>query len=130
MRLKRARVATITKGRGIDIQLYCSQEPRGLASLSFTLMEHIHAGKYYQPPSVHLDLVWSSGWLLADCVHLHSNWSGFMHQVCHGDHSPEAKVLLLPIINMNPSDVHCIYSTLRFVEEQAQIEYRDTMHYL
>ena len=118
-RLKRARVASIAKGHGIDIQLYCSQEPRSLASLSFTSMDQIHAGKYVQPPSVHLDLVWGSGWLLADCEHPQSNWSGFMQHACNGDHPSEAKVLFLPIININPSDEHCIYSTLRFVEKQA-----------
>jgi hypothetical protein len=42
-----------------------------------------------------------------------------MQHACNGDHPSEAKVLFLPIININPSDEHCIYSTLRFVEKQA-----------
>ena len=41
----------------------------------------------------------------------------FVHQ---GDHPGKASVMFLPIIDMNPSDSTCIYSTLMFVSEHAQ----------
>ena len=48
------------------------------------------------------------------------SWSGFMQKYLNGDHSGKATVTFLPIINLNPSDESCIYSTLLFVEQQAQ----------
>ena len=41
----------------------------------------------------------------------------FVHQ---GDHPGKASVMFLPIIDMNPSDSTCIYSTLMFISEHAQ----------
>lgn len=32
----------------------------------------------------------------------------------------KAEVLMLPIIDLSPTDMSCIYSTLRFVESQAK----------
>ena len=48
------------------------------------------------------------------------SWSGFVQKYLTGDHSGKATVTFLPIINLNPSNESCIYSTLLFVEQQAQ----------
>ena len=48
------------------------------------------------------------------------SWSGFMQKYLNGDHSEKATVNFLPIINLNSSNEFCIYSTLLFVEQQAQ----------
>ncbi|CAB4000917.1 Hypothetical predicted protein [Paramuricea clavata] len=34
--------------------------------------------------------------------------------------TPKSEVLLLPIIDLNPSDESCIYSTLVYIEDQAE----------
>jgi transglutaminase/protease-like cytokinesis protein 3 len=38
-----------------------------------------------------------------------------------GDHSGVATVSFLPIIDLNPNDLSCIYSVLMFVINQAEI---------
>ena len=50
------------------------------------------------------------------------NWSGFMQHIFCNDHnsSPKSEVLFLPIIDLNPSDETCIYSTLNYVQTQAR----------
>ena len=48
------------------------------------------------------------------------SWSGFVQKYLNGDHSGKATVTFLPIINLNPSNESCIYSTLLFVEQQAR----------
>ena len=50
---------------------------------------------------------------------MHANWSGFMQTMSIGDHPAVTDVVLLPIIDLNPSDEHCIFSTLSYVKEQA-----------
>ena len=45
------------------------------------------------------------------------SWSGFMQTVQRGDHPGKSSVIFLPMIDMNPSDLTCIYSTS--VSEQA-----------
>ena len=41
----------------------------------------------------------------------------FLHQ---GHHPGKASIMFLPIIDMNPSDSTCIYSTHMFVSDDAQ----------
>ena len=42
-----------------------------------------------------------------------------MTTVCEGEYPPPASIRLLPILDLNPSDVTCIYSTLLFLRKQA-----------
>jgi len=48
------------------------------------------------------------------------NWSGFMQTVCQGEHSGASTIEMLEIIDLNPSDDNCIYSTLLYVISQAK----------
>jgi len=48
------------------------------------------------------------------------NWSGFMQTFQQGTHPGAANVTFLPMIDMAPSDLTCINSTLWFVAKQAE----------
>ena len=50
------------------------------------------------------------------------SWSGFMTNVSSGEHPGKSTLLLslLPIIDLNPTDMTCVFSTLKFVETQAK----------
>ncbi|WAR17537.1 PTP10-like protein, partial [Mya arenaria] len=48
-------------------------------------------------------------------------WSGFLQTTPTGCHPGKSPVLFLPIIDLNPSDLTCIYSTHDFVATQAKI---------
>jgi hypothetical protein len=43
-----------------------------------------------------------------------------MQFVHNGDHPGKSPVMFLSMIDMNPTDVSCIYSTLLFVSEHAR----------
>lgn len=63
-----------------------------------------------------LDILWETSLLL------HSqrpSWSGMMQMLHLGEHPGRASVTFLPMIDLDPSDESCIYSTLRFVAIQA-----------
>ena len=48
------------------------------------------------------------------------SWTGMMHMVSHREHPGQASVVFLPMIDLNPSDLTCIYSTLHFVCDHAR----------
>jgi len=44
---------------------------------------------------------------------------GTMQLVHQGNHSGKSSVMFLPMIDMNPNDVSCIYSTLKYIQSHA-----------
>ena len=99
----------VTVDKGIPILTYVP-ERNGLASIS--------EGPAQQRQSTSIDEP-RPGWLFPDAAQPRSNWSGFMQLVSRGSHSAVYDVALLPIIDLNPADMHCICSTPSFVEQQA-----------
>ena len=69
-----------------------------------------------QDTTADLDILWKSSILFGSA---RPAWSGMMQFVHDGDHPGKASVMFLPMIDMNPTDVSCIYSTLLFVSEHA-----------
>ena len=75
---------------------------------------------YVLPNSLNTDIIWHSASITSTESKPRANWSGYMQNISHGKHSPKAKVTFLPIIDLNPSDYTCIYSTLLFIIEQSK----------
>jgi len=75
--------------------------------------------KYVNPPLTQLDLLWHVGWRCTNEDNPRSSWAGFMHDVCKPtvEFPPPSDILMLPIIDLHSSDMSCIYSTLRFIEQ-------------
>ena len=70
-----------------------------------------------QDPTADLDLTWKTAIIFASP---RPAWSGMMQFVQHGNHPGKSSFVLLPMIDMNPSDTTCIFSTLKFVSEHAR----------
>ena len=66
-----------------------------------------------QDTTADLDILWKSSILFGSAW---PAWSGMMQFVHDGDHPGKASVMFLPMIDMNPTDVSCIYS---FVSEHV-----------
>ena len=43
------------------------------------------------------------------------SWSGSMQLLHHGTHRGQSSVMFLPMTDLNPSDLSCIHSTLKFI---------------
>ena len=96
----------------------------GRINIQYFMIPPIRAPIVYQPLALlpadnktsQLDVLWKTSLLL------HSqrpSWSGMM-QILHLDEHPgRASVTFLPMIDLDPSDESCIYSTLRFVATHA-----------
>ncbi|CAC5394804.1 unnamed protein product [Mytilus coruscus] len=51
-------------------------------------------------------------------------WSGLMQMVCTGNNPGLSNVTFLPMIDVNPSYMSCVYSTLKFVSKEASYHNR------
>ena len=67
-----------------------------------------------------IDILWQLSWSFPGKDH--SNWSGMMQTVYNNSnlqHSGKASIRFLPIINIAPSDMTCILSTLLYLNKIA-----------
>ena len=69
------------------------------------------------PKDILLDLVWHAKRFGPNIC---PSWSGYMCDISKGTYPGKSTVSMLPIINLNPSDMTCIFSTLNFITQQAK----------
>ncbi len=63
------------------------------------------------------DEIWHT---LSFLLMLRPSWSGYMSNAASGSYPGQSKVYLLPIIDLNPNDMSCLFSTLKFIESRAE----------
>lgn len=63
----------------------------------------------------HLDTLWKISWPLRQ---VRPGWSGMMQAVRKGPHPGKASIHFLPMIDMDPTDLSCVFSTLHFVADE------------
>lgn len=64
-----------------------------------------------------LHILWKLMWPLRSP---RTSWSGMMQMVRRSSHPGQSSVIFLPMIDLNPSDMSCIYSTLVFICNHAK----------
>jgi len=75
---------------------------------------------YVLPLNLSTDNIWIAAGLFSTKENPRPNWSGYMQDISTGSHPPKSTITMLPIIDLNPSDMTCIYSTLLFVIDQSK----------
>lgn len=68
-------------------------------------------------PLSNMDLLWKVCWPFRP---KRPGWSGMMQAFCKGEHPGKSSVHFLPMIDMDPTDMTCIYSTLLFVADESR----------
>ncbi|KAL8591937.1 hypothetical protein ACOMHN_039990 [Nucella lapillus] len=63
-----------------------------------------------------LDLLWKVSWPLRSP---RLGWSGMMQTICSGAYPGKSSFTFLPMIDMDPTNMSCIFSTLHFVSSVA-----------
>ena len=69
------------------------------------------------PLDLSSDMLWQISWNFDIPPTL---WSGFMSLINRNERPSATKIYFLPMIDLNPSDETCIYSTLTYIENQAK----------
>lgn len=92
---------------------YHKDERHDLTALTYQKLVDLQV----QNSCENLDVLWKASVLFGSP---RPAWSGMMQFVQNGDHPGKVTVMFLPMIDLNPSDSTCIFSTLTFVSEHAQ----------
>ena len=85
----------------------------GIRSLSY---QSISLPNVEDPTSA-IDALWKASLLLRP---KRPGWSGLMQMVQKGEHQGQCSVLYLPMIDVDLSDLSCVYSTLCYVSSHAK----------
>ena len=121
-RLKRMKAADSVKCLGLPIKQYRSTDQRLLSTVALCALRQITDSTRLQAAR-RLDLLWSCGWTFRnpDVSRCIPGWSGFMQHISTDENRGMSEVMLLPIVDLNPSDSNCMYSTLSYVVGQARL---------
>ena len=120
-RLKqRKKTADVVEKRGIELVNYLGNSNTGLSKLKFEPILQLKS-PCILPIEINYDLLWHAGWFSRSSEKPRPNWSGYMHEVTRSFSLKEKSTIsFLPIIDLDPNDETCIYSTLLFVIKQAK----------
>ena len=119
-RCPRRKVAYIVCSRGIPILHYNIPQQSGLCSMQLNDWSTLKQLRCSLAPFTAQDLLWHVGWCFSTESFLRPNWSGFMHDLNADGSVPQVTdIRVLPIIDQNPNDLICIYSTLQFISDQS-----------
>ncbi|CAG2249414.1 unnamed protein product [Mytilus edulis] len=98
----------------INMYYYNADKHKGFASLKFPELQSLKGR------------VFNNSWQIDALRHVTRQlkspipeWSGTMQMFQKGSSTGVSDVTFLPMIDLNPSDMSCIYSTLMFVSKQA-----------
>ena len=127
-------IATVTpcaRERKIEVQK-ASVSAEEIAAIGHVQIRHFTVVKYsmqslcYEPlakvdgnndPTLNIDVLFKislnvrSPW---------PAWSGMMQMVHRGSHPGKSSIMFLPMIDLNPSDMTCVLSTLNYISKHAK----------
>ena len=115
---KYVKVDELVRKKGIPITSFDFPEERGLHSIVFGYKHMI--ASFVNPISIDVDRLWHAAGLFTTSTSPRPHWNGFMQYISNGSHLPKSNITMLPIMDLNPTDETCIYSTLLFVIERSK----------
>ena len=116
-RIDLQRVASVSKNKGITIEQYIEGNHSVTASKKFIPIKELIFDLNVTLEK-NIDILWEMSFNFPN--YTRPAWSGFMQVYRKGAFPRKSEVTLLPIINLNPNDYSCIYSTLLFVTDESK----------
>lgn len=106
-------------GRGVCIRQFESYGSPGISTIKLDTLRSLQT-PIQDDVFTRLNALWHIGGRYTSCGQPRPNWSGFMQTICQGEYSGVSTIEMLEIIDLNPSDGNCIYSTLVYISDQAK----------
>ena len=107
----------VTSNSGIPILPYHPPDESGLSSVKLKPLMQLNMANVLPE-----EIIYDS---ILHALHFHPmlqpSWSGYMSKVCSNTYPGQSSVSLLPIVDLNPNDMSCVFSTLMFVQSQSKI---------
>ena len=80
-------------------------------------MQYDKLVEYHTEYPTRVDLIWD---ILFSIKSPRPAWSGLMQMINKtGNHPGKSSILFLPMLDIEPGDITCIYSTMMYVSEHA-----------
>ena len=112
------KVKDLNSDQGIDIKNYTPSVTTGLSKLVLKKRSSLDVMQQFDIPAKY-GTFWNCA-IFSQERGTRPNSSGYMTEVCSGEYPGKSTVSLLPIIDLNPGDLSCIYSTLMFIIDQSK----------
>ena len=96
---------------------YIPPEESVLSKLLFKASAEL-VPSFCEPENCALNFLWHTAIFLKNIKR--PGWPGYMANVCVGKYTGKSTVDLLPIIDLDPSNMSCIYSTTNFVIDDTK----------
>ena len=114
------KVDNITREHQIEILTYIPPEESGLSKLKFMPISLLEPDRK-RPHDPILDLLWqASHFKFLTDENGRPGWSGYMSSVCKGQYPGKSVVMPLPIVDVDPTSMSCVYSTIMFIIKQSK----------
>lgn len=120
IRQHRIQVNELVKDKGIPIYQYTGRSKQGLSTVFFKRFLQLQVPHMLQSPELYTNLLWNSGCMFSQAARPRPNWPGFMQHVFRDEHHSKSEILFLPIIDLNPFNDTCLYSTLIYCIYKAK----------
>jgi len=104
---------------GVTITPFLHSEKDGLSTVYLKPFLTLHR-PLIKPAISNLFLLQHVSTAFSLCDKPIPNWSEFMHQATTGPHASVGQITMHPLIDLQPSDDTCVYSTLLFVDNMAK----------
>lgn len=122
-RLKRMKSCDVAKLQKIPV-LHCSLPADSMANVTFQSPSENsganHSLQFGLSTANNLDLLFHISWFLRDGKLLRPSWAGFNNCILRGAPVHASDIRMHPIIDVNPNDLSCIYSTLVHIMKEAE----------
>jgi len=116
--LPRKKMSDLCQEVAVSIVPYHKKPGIGLETIKMSNIRFLKTTTLL-PPVTNINILWHM-YGVRPVADLRPNWSGYMQTVCSGTHAPLSTVNILPILDLKPTDLSCIYTTLLFVRDQAK----------
>ena len=114
----RLKVSDVLEGRRMAVTPYNGVTKTGLKDVTLQPIAQLQQPLVF-PPLSNLILLWHTGNTTASDSDMRPSWSGYMQHCCRRRDEKAASIQFLPVIDLNPSDESCIYTTLLYVHKHA-----------
>lgn len=116
---KPLKAAEATQNRCVPVLTFNMTNCLGIGTIKLCEIDSLKQSVNIQSV-LYINDLWAVSDLVSPRKQLRPSWSGFMQTVLTGPHIGISDVEMLSIVDLNPSDTDCIYSTLVYVIDQAK----------
>ena len=116
-RQKRVNANEVVKNKSIPLLDYLPSDRNSISNLKLLKLKELQAPVDLSPDT-YTDLLWHAKYFHRTDVPRPA-WNGYMQDISKGTFPGQSVINMLPIIDLDPTNIKCIFSTPLFITEQA-----------